>query len=51
MGDARWLEIWIKIVDPITPQQMKHFHPEERDEAWAWLTAAAAREGTEATPA
>ena len=51
VGDARWMEIWIKIVDPITPQQMKHFRPEERDEAWAWLTVSEASESTEAAEA
>ncbi len=51
VGDARWLETWIKIIDPITPQQMKHFHPEERDEAWAWLTASEASESAEAAGA
>jgi hypothetical protein len=37
IGDARWLEVYIKVFDPITPQQMKHFKTTEKDEAWAWL--------------
>lgn len=39
VGNKRWQEIWIKIVEPITPQQVKHFHPDGTDEAWAWLLA------------
>lgn len=37
VGDQRWMEIWIKIDDPITSQQIRHFHPEKNDEAWVWL--------------
>ncbi len=51
VGDARWLEVWIKIVDPLTPQQIKHFHPENSDEAWEWLRASDAAEGAEASNA
>lgn len=40
VGDTRWMEIWVKIVDPLTPQQIKHFTPDEVDDAWAWLLAA-----------
>ncbi len=25
VGDKRWMEIWIKIVDPLTPQEIRHF--------------------------
>jgi len=39
VGDRRWMEIWIKIVNPITPQQIRHFSLDETDEAWAWLLA------------
>jgi len=42
VGDTRWMEIWIKIVDPLTPQQIKHFTPDKSDEAWAWLLASEA---------
>jgi hypothetical protein len=39
LGDDRWMENWIKLIDPLTPQQIKHFAPEDRDAAWVWLTA------------
>ncbi len=39
VGDKRWMEIWIKIVDPLSPQQIRHFYPDNTDEAWAWLLA------------
>ena len=42
VGDTRWMEIWVKIVDPFTPQQIKHFTPDQVDDAWAWLLAAEA---------
>ena len=29
VGDERWLETWVSIVDPLTPQQIRYF---ERDE-------------------
>ncbi len=37
VGDQRWMEIWIGIVDPITPQQLKYFPVGEKDTAFAWL--------------
>jgi hypothetical protein len=39
VGNRPWMEVWVKIVDPFTPQQIKHFSPEEIDDAWAWLLA------------
>ena len=39
VGDKRWIEIWIKIVNPLSPQQIRHLYPEKTDEAWAWLLA------------
>ena len=39
VGDSRWMENWIKIIDPLTPQQIKHFTPDMVDGAWAWLLA------------
>ena len=39
VGDARWLEIYIGIIDHLTPQQMKYFDSSEKDEAFAWLTS------------
>ena len=38
VGDERWLEIYIGIVDHLTPQQMKYFARSEKDAAFAWLT-------------
>ena len=35
VGDRRWMEIWIKIVSPITPQQIRHFHSDKTGEASA----------------
>ena len=40
VGDTRWMEIWIKIVNPITHQEIRHFHPDKTDAAWRWLLAA-----------
>ncbi len=37
VGTKRWMEIWVKIVDPLTPQQIRHFSPDETHEASAWL--------------
>ena len=37
VGDQRWMEMWVGIVDPITPQQLKYFSVEEKDAAFAWL--------------
>ena len=39
VGETRWMEISVKIVDPLTPQQIKHFAPDRVNEAWAWLLA------------
>ncbi len=39
VGDARWLEIYIGILDHLTPQHMKYFERSEKDEAFAWLTS------------
>ena len=47
IGDTRWMEIWIKIVDPLTHQEIRHFYPDKTDEAWAWLLASEASEGAE----
>jgi len=45
VGDKRWMEIWIKIVDPLSPQQIRHFYPDKTDEAWEWLLASETSEG------
>ena len=42
VGDRRWMEVWVKIVDPLTPQEIKHFTPNQVDDAWKWLLAAEA---------
>ena len=39
VGDARWLEVYISILDHLTPHQMKYFERSEKDEAFAWLTS------------
>jgi hypothetical protein len=39
VGDARWLEVFISILDHLTPQQMKYFERSEKVEAFAWLTS------------
>ena len=38
VADARWMEVYVGLVDPITPQQIKYFERSEKDEAFAWLT-------------
>jgi hypothetical protein len=42
VGDTHWMERLVKIVDPLTPQQIRHFTPDKVDDAWAWLLAAEA---------
>jgi len=37
VGDAGWMGIYAKIVDPITKFDVKHFTLEQRDEAIAWV--------------
>ena len=37
IGNARWMEVWAKLVDPITPMKIRAFSPENQDESWAWL--------------
>ena len=39
VGETRWVEVSVKILDPLTPQEIKHFKPDEVDGAWRWLTA------------
>ena len=39
VGDARWIEVFISILDHLTPQQMKYFERSEKVEAFAWLTS------------
>ena len=37
VGDAGWLGIYAKIVDPMTKMDIKHFTLDQRDAAIAWL--------------
>ena len=37
VGDAGWLELYTKVIDPLTKPQIKHFTSDRRDEALAWL--------------
>jgi hypothetical protein len=37
VGDSRWLEIYIGIMDHLTPQELRHFSPDEKDVAFRWL--------------
>jgi hypothetical protein len=37
VGDRRWLEIYIGIIDPITPQEIRYFDVGQRSEAFEWL--------------
>jgi hypothetical protein len=39
VGDAGWLDLYTKIVDPITKPDIKHFTTDQRDEALAWVRA------------
>ena len=47
VGDKRGMEIWIKILDPLTPQEIRHYYPDKTDEAWAWLLASESGDSTE----
>lgn len=37
VGDAGWMGIYAKIIDPITKADIKHFTMEQRDDAIAWI--------------
>ena len=37
VGDAAWMGLYAKIVDPITKFEVKHFTLEQRDAALAWI--------------
>ena len=37
VGDAGWMGIYAKLVDPITKFDIRHFTTEQRDEAAAWI--------------
>lgn len=37
VGDAGWMEIYAKVIDPITKPDIKHFSTAEKEDAIAWL--------------
>ncbi|MGI9571008.1 MAG: STAS/SEC14 domain-containing protein [Desulfobulbia bacterium] len=37
VGDAGWMDIYAKIVDPITKFEVKHFTVDQKEEAIAWM--------------
>ena len=37
IGAAQWLEVWVKVIDPITPMKMRAFPAEQMEEAWEWI--------------
>lgn len=38
VGDERWMERMVKIMDPFTRRvEEKFFEPKQLDEAWAWV--------------
>jgi len=37
VGESKWMEIYIDIMDHLTPQQIKYFDRSEKDAAFAWL--------------
>jgi hypothetical protein len=37
VGESKWMEIYIDIMDHLTPQQIKYFDHSEKDAAFAWL--------------
>ena len=51
VGDDRWVEIWTGIVDPLTPQHIRHFGSDKQTEAWMWLSASAVDEEARASEA
>ena len=39
VGDAGWLELYAKVIDPITKPDIRHFGTADKDAALAWLRA------------
>ena len=37
VSDQRWLAIYVKLFDPITKMEIRHFHENEKDAALDWL--------------
>ena len=44
VGAAHWMEVWVKMVNPLTPMQMRAFEADESKAAWQWLRESAAPE-------
>ncbi len=38
IAESKWVEVYIGLVDHLTPQQVKYFDSSQKDEAFAWLT-------------
>lgn len=38
VGDAGWMDVYAKIVDPITKFEVKHFSSEQTEESVNWIT-------------
>lgn len=37
IGDAGWMDVYAKIVDPITKFNVRHFTTDQKDEAISWI--------------
>ena len=37
VGDSSWMDVYAKIVDPITRFNVRHFTLEQKEEARAWI--------------
>ncbi|MHC4938989.1 MAG: SpoIIAA family protein [Planctomycetota bacterium] len=37
VGAPRWTKFFSSVLNPVTPQNMKNFEPEETNEAWSWV--------------
>lgn len=37
VGDSGWMDVYAKIVDPITTFDVRHFPTEQKDEALTWI--------------
>lgn len=39
VGAAHWMEVWVKMVGPLTPMRIRAFEADEIEAAWQWLRA------------
>ena len=39
VGAAHWMEVWVKMVNPLTPMQIRAFEADEIEAARQWLRA------------